>query len=271
MGSYDGAKLCEFIGTCLLEQLYTKINNNDCGLYKDDCLMIQEYINVQQIDQLRKKIRKIFKEIDFKTDIETNFKIADFLHVTVNMINSSYKSCKKPNDTLLYINGNSNHPPETIKKLPKTINNRLSRNSSNAQIFHASEVEYETALKTIGYKNVDFKYKLESKNNNRRNRQRYIKLREQIFLDLLYKHFASNNHLHKIFNRNTVKVRYFSTPNVTSIIKLRNKNLINAENKQTKDCNCRKNEESSLGSICRSDDIIYKCVVTVKGHPQKAY
>ena len=46
MGSYDGAKLCEFIGTCLLEQLYTKINNNDCGLYKDDCLMIQEYINV---------------------------------------------------------------------------------------------------------------------------------------------------------------------------------------------------------------------------------
>ena len=52
--------------------------------------MIQEYINSQPIDQLRKKIIKIFKEIGFKIDIETNFKIVDFLDVIFNLINDSY-------------------------------------------------------------------------------------------------------------------------------------------------------------------------------------
>ena len=66
--------------------------------------MIQEYINGQQIDQLRKKIIKIFKEIGFKIDIETNLEIVNFLDMTFNLINGSYKPYKKPNDTLLYIN-----------------------------------------------------------------------------------------------------------------------------------------------------------------------
>ena len=70
----------------------------------DDGLMIQEYINDQQIDQLRKKIMKIFKKIDFKIDIETNLKIVNFLDLTFNLINGSYKPYKRPNDTLLYIN-----------------------------------------------------------------------------------------------------------------------------------------------------------------------
>ena len=85
----------------------------------DDGLMIQEYINGQQIDQLRKKIIKIFKETGFKTDIETNLKIVNFLDMTFNLINDSYKPYKKPNETLLYINKNSNHPPQIIKKVPK--------------------------------------------------------------------------------------------------------------------------------------------------------
>ena len=46
--------------------------------------------------------------------------------------------------------------------------------------------------------------------------------------------------------------------------------LINAANKQTKDCNCRKKEECQLEGKCRSEDIC-KCVVTATGHPQKAY
>ena len=108
--------------------------------------MIQQYINDQQIDQLRKKI-KIFKKIGFKIDIEANLKIANFLDLTFNLINGSYKPYKKPNDTLLYINKSSNHPPQIIKKLQKTINDRLCRNSSKAEIFHGSKIEYKAALK----------------------------------------------------------------------------------------------------------------------------
>ena len=133
------------------------------------------------------------------------------------MTNGSYKPYKKPNKTLLYINKNSNHPPHITKKLPKTINDRLCINSSNAEIFHASKIEYETALRNSGYKNVDFKYNLKHKNNKKRNRQRNIIWFNSTFsqavstniakrfLDLLDKHFPQNNQLLKIFNRNTVK------------------------------------------------------------------
>ena len=82
---------------------------------------IKKYIGGQQINQLCKKIIKIFKEIDFKIDIETNLKIVDFLDITFNLINGSYKPYKKPNNTLLYINKNSNHPPQIIIELPKIL------------------------------------------------------------------------------------------------------------------------------------------------------
>ena len=136
--------------------------------------MIQKDINGQQIDQLRRKIIKIFKEIGFKIGIETNLEIVDFLDITFNLINGSYKPYKKPNDVLLYINKNSNHPPQIIKELPKIINNRLSRNSSNSDVFNLSKEEYKTALKNSGYKNIDFKYIAENKNDSRRNWRRNI-------------------------------------------------------------------------------------------------
>ena len=47
--------------------------------------------------------------------------------------------------------------------------------------------------------------------------------------------------------------------------------MTNAENKQLINCNCRKKEECPLENKCRSEDIIYKCVVTVTGHPWKVY
>ena len=109
-----------------------------------------------------------------KINIETNLKIANFLDMTFNLINGSYNPYKNPNDTLLYINKNSNHPPQIIKKLPKTINDRLCRNSSNAEIFHASKIEYQTALRNSGYGNLDFKYNLVHKNNSKQSRQRNI-------------------------------------------------------------------------------------------------
>ena len=76
-------------------------------------------------------------------------------------------------------------------------------------------------LYSSGYKNVDFKYNLVHKNNNKRSRERNIiqfnppfsqavsTNTAKRFLNLLDKHFPQNNQLHKIFNRNTVKISYF--------------------------------------------------------------
>ena len=157
------------------------------------------------------------------------------------MINGSYKPDKNSNDTLLYINKNATYPQQIIKKLPKAVNDRLCRNSSSAEIFYASKVECQTALKNSGYKNVDFKYNQVNKNNDRQSGQSNIiwfnpPFRPTVstnvakrFLDFLGKHFPPNNQFHKIFNKNTVKVSYSCTLNVGSIIMSHNKKLTNAE------------------------------------------
>ena len=76
--------------------------------------------NGQQIDHTRKNIR-IFKDIGFDIDIETNSKEAHFLDITFNLNNGIYKPYKKPNDRLLYINKSSNHPPQIINQLSKLL------------------------------------------------------------------------------------------------------------------------------------------------------
>ena len=40
MGAYDGAKVCELVGTYMLNLLSKKYDKNDSGLYRDDRLAI---------------------------------------------------------------------------------------------------------------------------------------------------------------------------------------------------------------------------------------
>ena len=45
MGSYDGAEICELVGTHLLSLLANTIDKKDCGLYRDDGLIILQNTN----------------------------------------------------------------------------------------------------------------------------------------------------------------------------------------------------------------------------------
>ena len=103
------------------------------------------------MDRVRKNVVKIFKEVGFKIEIQTHLKIVNFLDVTFNLANGTYRPYKKGNESLLYINKSCNHLPEVIQQLPTSINERLSNNSSSEEIFSASKYEYETALRNSGY------------------------------------------------------------------------------------------------------------------------
>ena len=118
---------------------------------------------------MRKNIIKIFKDTGFAIDIETNLKIVDFLDITFNLNNGTYRPYKKPNDLLSYINKPSNHPPQIINQLLKTINERFSRNSSNS-----SKHQYEKALRGSGYTDFQLKFNKTSTNQTKRHRQRNI-------------------------------------------------------------------------------------------------
>ena len=75
-----------------------------------------------------------------------------FLDVTFNLECNTYRPYEKLNDKLTYINTSSNHPPQIIKHFTKTISETLSRNSSSAEIFEQSKLDYEEALKKCGFK-----------------------------------------------------------------------------------------------------------------------
>ena len=59
--------------------------------------------------------------IDNNIISETNLKVLNFLDLTLNLSTSKYEAYSKSDDKPLYINVNSNHPPNIIKNLPESI------------------------------------------------------------------------------------------------------------------------------------------------------
>ena len=229
-----------------------------------------------------KNIISIFKDTGFTIDVETNLKIVDFLDIMFSLNNGTYRPYKKPKNLLLYINKPSNHSPQIINQLPKIINECLSRNSYNEEVLNSSKYQYEKALRDSGYTDFKLEFNKTSNNHTRRNWSNVIWFNLSFsravstnvgkrFLQLLHHHFPPSNKLHKIFNRNTVKVSYCCTQNIASIIKSHNKKLINTSIKNTLPCNCRKKHDCHLDGKCRAENIVYKCIASVDRYPNEVY
>ena len=148
-----------------------------------------------------------------------------------NLNNDTYRPYKKPNDLF-----------DFKLKFNKTSNNHTKRNCQLNIIWF--NPPFSRAVSTIAGKR---------------------------FLQLLRHHFLPSNKLHKIFNKNTVKVSYCCTQNVASIIKSHNKKLINTSIKNTLPCNCRKKHDCPLDGKCRAENVVYKCIASVHGNPNKVY
>ena len=153
MGSFHGTETCELVGLCIKSKLENKIPKSNFGLYQDDGLPLLRSLNGQLTDNVKKNIIWVFKDISFSLEIKTNLKEVDFLDVSLNLRNGTYRPYKKPNDILLYVHSLLNHPPNVIKQIPNSIQERL----SNEEIFNTAKCGYEDALKKSEFK-VDFKY-----------------------------------------------------------------------------------------------------------------
>ena len=84
---------------------------------------------------------------------ESNLKIVNYLDVTLNLNNGSFKPYHKPDDIIQYINKESNHPPSIIEQLLASIEKWLSNNSSDEKIFKEAAIYYEDTLNKAGYIN----------------------------------------------------------------------------------------------------------------------
>ena len=90
------------------------------------------------------------------------------------------------------------------------------------------------------------------------------------FFSLLGKHFPKTHQLHKLFNRNNVKVTYSSLPNFKSKINGHNKNILNEQEKPFP-CNCRDKISCSVKGSCQHKNLVYSWKVSTpdlkQNHP----
>ena len=126
MGCFDGAEVCELVGTFILNKLKNVFQNNVFGLYRDDGLAVIKGLSGAEIERLKKNVVKTFKDCGLNITIEANLHTVNYLDITFDLRKDTYLPYRMPDNPPVYINNCSNHPPTVIKQLPKSISKRLS-------------------------------------------------------------------------------------------------------------------------------------------------
>ena len=247
MGSFDGAEVCELIGLFILNSLAKKYGKDRVCLYRDDGLILLRGTSARLADKARKDLHQLFDEFQLKITAEITHQSVNFLDITLNLNDESYQPYRNPNNEPLFIDSHSNHPPSITKHLPSSVGNRISQLSSNQEAFSKSAPLYEAALHRSHYP-TNLHYSPNNKHKNRTRTRNIIwfnppfskNVRTNVgrnFLNLIDKHFPASNPLHKIFNRNSVKVSYSCMDNCKSVISkhnfgtlLKNKSVVVASN-----------------------------------------
>ena len=254
MGCFDGAEICELVGTFIQSNLTNIKNKEDVGLYRDDGLGIFKSISRPEIERKKKAILKVSKKCGLLIVLDTNLKTVDFLDVTFEKLEASPKYFKTTAD----INCQA-----------------ISETSSSEEIFSKSIKIYSKALKENDFMD-ELKYlrneEQQLENNEREKRKRkiiwfnppYSKNVKtnvgKVFLKLLKKHFPASHVLHKIFNKNVVKISYSCIKYQLSYSS-HNKSILNPRTTSFW-CNCGEKESCLLYGECLTSQLVYRATVT---------
>ena len=133
----DGAEVCELVETFSLASV--SVMTTDCQYLKT------------QLERIKKSLQKTFKDFVLEIVAECNLRIVNYLDVTLNLNDGSFRPCDKPDDIIQYINKEFNHPPNLIKHLLASIEKRLSNNSFDEKLFQESAIYYEDTLNKARY------------------------------------------------------------------------------------------------------------------------
>ena len=123
------------------------------GLYRDDGLAVCA-LSCQEIEDKKKELCNIFKNMGLAIVSEANSKVVNFLDITLNLTTGIFKPYMKENDVPVYVNSKSNHPPVVLENIPLGVNRRLSRISANKDVFDHAAPSYQRALQSSGFSHV---------------------------------------------------------------------------------------------------------------------
>ena len=282
MGSYDGAEVAEFVGLFLLNELSHILCIHDYALYRDDGICAVKGSR-SDVDRIRKQIEKVFKNVGLKLELpKTPAKSVNFLDLNMNLTTGFHAPYRKPSNEPLFINKDSNHPPNIIKEIPRMVAKRLSNNSSNEHIFDNAKHPYIESLKRSGFENVELNYtprpnKPKTKKSNTKN-VLYCNLpwnmavknnigREFLSLVDMFK----NSPQGKYINRHTIKLSYSTMPNLKSQITSSNRKKINGNQSKNPNpeqkCKCDKDKNIKMCPVngqCLTSNVVYSAEVKTR-------
>ena len=287
MGSYDRAESCELVCTYPLHKIKEKFGSTcDFGLYRDDGVGISK-APPRRTELIKKNLFVIFRNCGLKITIEANQKTVNLLHVTLSLSDGKYMAYTRPGNTPLYVNKKSNHPPGIIDNIPKSITKRLSEISNDEYSFNEAAPLYQKALDDSGYNHhLAFTPSItQSSNSTRRNRHINIIWYsppsknvatnvERTLLKILDEEFPESHVLHKIFNRNTVKVSYCCMPKLKQKIDGNNKSTLQKTTTPPvlKACNCRIPADCTMAGNCLTPCVVFQAIVTIEDNrPAQTY
>ena len=151
MGAYDSAQVVDLVGIYILDTLGRIVNSKQVGLFSRDGIIQIRDSNGPKTSSIQKKIIRAFKILVFRIQIASNLKIVDFLDVTLNLNNGTFKPFSKNDSAPRYINISSNQPISVLRQIPNAVNQRINKLSSCKKIFEENKSRYDDALKNSGF------------------------------------------------------------------------------------------------------------------------
>ena len=138
---YDGAEISELIGLFMLNETKNNISglsSTNNGLYRDGGLIMLTKCPGPKREKIKKDLHKLFRNHGLKITIASTGPVANYLDVTLDLSDGTYRPYRKPKDSLVYINAASNHPPSILKHVPKMVELELGlfRFTFSYSIFH---------------------------------------------------------------------------------------------------------------------------------------
>ena len=226
----------------------------------------------------------MFKDHKLNITIEVGLSKVDFLDVTLDLDKELYKPYRKPGDRPLYVNSWSNHPPGVISNIPAGINRRLNEISSNKEVFLEAIPPYQAELEKCGYKDK-LVWLEEEEIKKKKSRSKKVVLYNQNvktnvgkeFLSLLDKHFPHGSPMHKILNRNTIKISYRCLPNMGRRLANHNtkvlKTVLDTVPRPQATCNCQvtKKADCPIPGACNQDGAVYEATVSTADGQTESY
>ena len=278
MGSYDGSEASELIGLFALHKIRQKFPNESIGLYRDDGLGVTKRSG-PQASALEKELHKIFHSMGLKVTTEVNIRKTEFLDIVLDLQTGRTAPFKKPLETPVYVNKESSHPPNVIRRISTTVGDRLCGISSSKDEFDRNVHPYQEALQRAGHKDK-LVYSKPAEPTRKKNRKRksiwwnppYSKEVQsnltKMFYSTIQRAFPKNHpYLSKLFNKQNMKFSYSCTRNMGAIIASHNSKIIRnrkqeAANNRLCNCTARNRPNCPLRGQCLTKSLVYRAEIS---------